>query len=36
MPAFRELTQRDAVLGAMREYDAIGQDAFLNKYGYGL
>jgi 5-methylcytosine-specific restriction enzyme B len=29
-----ELTSRDAVLGAMREYDTLGQDAFLAKYGY--
>jgi hypothetical protein len=29
-----ELTERDAVLAAMREYDALGQDAFLAKYGY--
>lgn len=29
-----ELTSRDAVLEAIREYDALGQDAFLVKYGY--
>jgi hypothetical protein len=29
-----ELTERDAVLAAMREYDALGQHAFLAKYGY--
>jgi hypothetical protein len=32
--ALAELTQRDAVLAAMREYDELGQDAFLDKYGY--
>jgi hypothetical protein len=34
MPALSELTDRDAVLAAIREYDALGQAAFLNKYGY--
>jgi len=29
-----ELTDRTAVLSAMREYDALGQDGFLQKYGY--
>jgi MoxR-like ATPase len=29
-----ELTNRDAVLSAIREYDTVGQDAFLAKYGY--
>jgi hypothetical protein len=29
-----ELTSRDAVLDAIREYDALGQDGFLAKYGY--
>jgi|GEM_PF-1244428 len=30
-----ELTSRDAVISAIREYDTLGQDAFLRKYGYG-
>ena len=29
-----ELTNRDAVLAAINEYDGLGQDAFLKKYGY--
>jgi hypothetical protein len=29
-----ELTNREAVLSAIREYDTVGQDAFLAKYGY--
>jgi 5-methylcytosine-specific restriction enzyme B len=32
--ALSELTDRDAVLAAIREYDALGQVAFLEKYGY--
>ena len=30
-----ELTDPNAILTAVREYDAIGQEAFLAKYGYG-
>lgn len=33
--AIRDLTDRDAVLAAMREFDEIGRDAFLEKYGFG-
>jgi len=33
--AIRDLTDRDAVLAAMREFDEIGRDAFLDKYGFG-
>src|SRR4051794_37158518 len=29
------LTSRDAVLAAMREFDELGREAFLAKYGYG-
>jgi len=29
-----ELTDRNAVLAAIREYDLLGQEAFLAKYGY--
>jgi len=29
-----ELTDRNAVLAAIREYDALGQQAFLKKYGF--
>jgi hypothetical protein len=32
--ALTELTDRAAVLSAMQEYDAVGQAAFLEKYGY--
>jgi hypothetical protein len=32
--ALSELTNRDAVLAAIKEYDALGQDEFLAKYGY--
>src|SRR5262245_52229199 len=32
--ALSELTERAAILAAMREYDELGQDAFLEKYGY--
>lgn len=31
---YKNLTSRDAVLQAISEYDAIGADAFLQKYGY--
>ncbi len=30
-----ELTSSAAVLAAVAEYDALGQDAFLAKYGFG-
>jgi len=30
-----ELTSRDAILSAIHEYDTLGQEAFLQKYGYG-
>ncbi|WP_353082776.1 hypothetical protein [Tessaracoccus lapidicaptus] len=29
-----DLTDPGAVMAAMREYDAIGRDAFLDKYGF--
>src|SRR5689334_13134103 len=29
------LTSRDAVLAAMREFDELGREGFLAKYGYG-
>src|SRR5438552_1931535 len=32
--ALTELTDRAAVLSAMQEYDGLGQDVFLKKYGY--
>jgi 5-methylcytosine-specific restriction protein A len=32
--ALEELTSADAVLEAIREYDRLGQDAFLEKYGF--
>ena len=30
-----DLTERDAVLQAMAEYDELGRDAFLSRYEYG-
>src|SRR5271170_5016950 len=30
-----DLTERDAVEQAMAEYDELGRDAFLSRYGYG-
>jgi KAP family P-loop domain len=30
-----DVTSRDAVVRAMREYDELGQEAFLAKYGFG-
>jgi hypothetical protein len=30
-----QLTERDAVLAAIEEYDEMGRDAFLDKYDYG-
>src|ERR1700758_4103423 len=35
MPRASDVTSRDAVLAAMAEFDQIGQDAFLDKYGFG-
>src|SRR4051812_4918404 len=29
------LTSRDAVVAAMREFDELGREGFLAKYGYG-
>jgi hypothetical protein len=29
------LTSRNAVLDAIAEFDELGRDAFLTKYGYG-
>jgi MoxR-like ATPase len=31
----RDLSDRDAVLAAMREFDDLGRDQFLEKYGFG-
>lgn len=33
--AILDLTDRDAVLAAMREFDELGRDAFLGRYGFG-
>jgi hypothetical protein len=33
--ALRDLTDRGAVLDALSEFDAIGREAFLSKYGFG-
>ena len=33
--ALGDLTSRAAVLAAIREYDELGRDAFLEKYGFG-
>jgi MoxR-like ATPase len=33
--AIKDLTDRDAVLAAMREFDEIGRDVFLEKCGFG-
>ena len=30
-----EITNRQAVLEAIREFDRLGRDRFLNKYGFG-
>jgi len=32
--AYKHVTKRDAVLQAMQEFDRMGRDAFLSKYGY--
>src|SRR5690242_13258272 len=31
----KDVTSRDAILDAMREFDQLGRDEFLKKYGYG-
>src|SRR4051794_34703785 len=31
----RDVTDRDAILSALQEYDRLGRDEFLRKYGYG-
>ncbi len=33
--SFKDVNDRDYVIKAIKEYDAIGQKAFLNKYGFG-
>jgi hypothetical protein len=33
--ALADITDRAAVLGAIAEFDRIGRDAFLAKYGFG-
>jgi 5-methylcytosine-specific restriction protein A len=33
--SLEDITSADAVLGAMREYDRIGRDAFIHKYHFG-
>lgn len=35
MPKFKELKKSSSVLSAMAEYDQIGQEAFLKRYGFG-
>ena len=30
-----DLTSREAVIAAVQEFDKIGEEAFLSKYGYG-
>jgi hypothetical protein len=35
MAALSNLTSRDAVLQAIKEYDELGREAFLKKYGFG-
>ena len=35
-PVLSDLTSRKAVLAAIAEFDRIGRDAFLEKYGYGV
>src|SRR5262249_33937991 len=35
MPRASDVTSRDAVLAAMSEFDQIGREAFLAKYGFG-
>jgi hypothetical protein len=33
--ALADLTSRDAVLAAMREFESLGRDEFLRRYGFG-
>jgi hypothetical protein len=33
--AWTELSSRDAVLKALKEFDALGREPFLSKYGFG-
>lgn len=35
MPSYRALTDRAAVHRAIEEFDRLGRDAFLHKYGFG-
>src|SRR5579872_3009960 len=35
MPNASDVTSREAVLAAMSEFDQIGREAFLSKYGFG-
>ncbi|MFH8249477.1 hypothetical protein ACH3VR_03795 [Microbacterium sp. B2969] len=35
MPRYSALTDRSAVEQALAEFDRIGRDAFLHKYGFG-
>src|SRR5438270_12389166 len=35
MPRASDVTSREAVLGAIAEFDEIGREAFLDKYGFG-
>jgi len=35
MPNFRDLSDPNAVLRAINEYDRLGQQSFLNRYGFG-
>jgi hypothetical protein len=35
MPRSSDVTSRDAVLAAMAEFDQVGREAFLAKYGFG-
>src|ERR1700733_15008222 len=35
MPRASDVTSRDAVLAAIAEFDEIGREAFLDKYGFG-
>jgi 5-methylcytosine-specific restriction protein A len=32
---WRELDNRDSVLNALQEFDRVGRDEFLRKYGFG-
>jgi hypothetical protein len=34
MVSYAELTDRNAVDGALEEFDLLGRAAFLDKYGY--